>query len=82
MSFWNRLVERFRAGEGEEIDWEALLIEADLGVKLATEWVERLRPDASEAEIEAAALARDGTGRGMQAGGETREDPSRFAFGL
>ena len=43
MSFWNRLVERFRAGEGEEIDWEALLIEADLGVKLATEWVDELK---------------------------------------
>jgi fused signal recognition particle receptor len=43
MSFWNRLVERFRAGEGEEIDWEALLIEADLGIKLATEWVDELK---------------------------------------
>ena len=43
MSFWNRLVERFREGDGEEIDWEALLIEADLGVKLATEWVDDLR---------------------------------------
>lgn len=43
MSFWNRLVDRFRGGTGEEIDWEALLIEADLGVKLATDWVEELR---------------------------------------
>jgi fused signal recognition particle receptor len=43
MSFWNRLVERFREGDGEEIDWEALLIEADLGVKLATEWVDELK---------------------------------------
>jgi fused signal recognition particle receptor len=43
MSFWNRLVDRFRAGEGEEIDWEALLIEADLGVKLATDWVDELK---------------------------------------
>jgi fused signal recognition particle receptor len=42
MSFWNRLVDRFR-GEAEEIDWEALLIEADLGLKLATEWVVELR---------------------------------------
>jgi len=41
MSFWNRLVDRFR--DGEEIDWEPLLIEADLGVKLATEWVEEIR---------------------------------------
>jgi len=40
MSFWNRLVDRFR--DGEEIDWEPLLIEADLGVKLATEWVEEI----------------------------------------
>jgi len=43
MSFWNRLVERFSGGEGEEIDWEALLIEADLGVKLATEWVDEIK---------------------------------------
>jgi fused signal recognition particle receptor len=42
MSFWNHLVDRFRGGDGEEIDWEALLIEADLGVKLATEWVEEI----------------------------------------
>src|SRR5271154_2948747 len=41
MSFWNQLVDRFR--DGEEIDWEPLLIEADLGVKLATEWVEEIR---------------------------------------
>jgi len=43
MSFWNRLVDKFRAGDGEEIDWEALLIEADLGIKLATEWVDELK---------------------------------------
>jgi fused signal recognition particle receptor len=43
MSFWNQLVDRFRGGEGGEIDWEAALIEADLGVKLATEWVEEIR---------------------------------------
>ena len=43
MSFWNQLVDRFRGGDGEEIDWEALLIEADLGVKLATEWVDELK---------------------------------------
>src|SRR5579863_10003810 len=34
MSFWNHLVDRFRGGDGDEIDWEALLIEADLGVQL------------------------------------------------
>jgi fused signal recognition particle receptor len=43
MSFWNRLVTRFRGDAGGKIDWEVLLIEADLGVKLATEWVEELR---------------------------------------
>jgi fused signal recognition particle receptor len=42
MSFWNHLVDRFREGDGDEIDWEPLLIEADLGVKLATEWVEEI----------------------------------------
>ena len=42
MSFWNHLVDRFRGDDGDEIDWEALLIEADLGVKLATEWVEEI----------------------------------------
>jgi fused signal recognition particle receptor len=41
MSFWNKLVDRFR--DGDEIDWEPLLIEADLGVKLATEWMEEIR---------------------------------------
>jgi fused signal recognition particle receptor len=41
MSFWNQLVDRFR--DGEEIDWEPLLIEADLGVKLATELVEEIK---------------------------------------
>jgi fused signal recognition particle receptor len=43
MSLWNKLVDRFRGGADGEIDWEPLLIEADLGVKLATEWVEELR---------------------------------------
>lgn len=43
MSFWNKLVDRFRGGGEEEIDWEAVLIEADLGVKLATEWVDEIR---------------------------------------
>jgi len=43
MSFWNQLVDRFRGSTGEEIDWEALLIEADLGVKLATEWVDEIK---------------------------------------
>ena len=43
MSFWNQLVDRFRAGDGEEIDWEALLVEADLGVRLATEWVDEIK---------------------------------------
>ena len=43
MSFWTKLVDRFRAGPGDDIDWEALLVEADLGVRLATEWVEELR---------------------------------------
>jgi len=42
MSFWKQLVERFRPETGEEADWEALLIEADLGVTLATEWVAEL----------------------------------------
>ncbi len=45
MSFWNQLVDRFRVHEGEEIDWEALLIEADLGMKLATDWVAELREE-------------------------------------
>jgi fused signal recognition particle receptor len=43
MSFWNQLVDRFREGDGDEVDWEALLIEADLGVKLATEWVDAIK---------------------------------------
>jgi fused signal recognition particle receptor len=43
MSFWNQLIDRFRSGTGEEVDWEALLIEADLGVKLAMEWVDEIK---------------------------------------
>ena len=43
MSFWNTLVDRFRGGAGEEIDWEPLLIEADLGLTLSDEWVRQLR---------------------------------------
>jgi fused signal recognition particle receptor len=45
MSFWNQLVNRFRAGPDGEIDWEPLLIEADLGVALANEWVEELKAE-------------------------------------
>lgn len=45
MSFWNQLVDRFRGTTGEEIDWEALLVEADLGVKLAMEWVDELKQE-------------------------------------
>jgi len=43
MSLWNKLVDRFRGGDGEEIDWEAVLIEADLGTKLAMEWVDEIK---------------------------------------
>ncbi len=43
MSIWNQLVDRFRGGAEGEIDWEALLIEADLGLKLATEWVDEIK---------------------------------------
>ena len=45
MSLWNQLVGRFRGETGDEIDWEPLLIEADLGLKLATEWVKELRQE-------------------------------------
>ena len=48
MSFWNELINRF-GGLGAEIEWEPLLIEADLGVSLATEWC--------------AAMAREGANR-------------------
>jgi fused signal recognition particle receptor len=43
MSFWNRLVDRFRDGADGGIDWEAALMEADLGLKLTTQWLEELR---------------------------------------
>ena len=60
MSFWNHLVERFRSGEGDEIDWEALLIEADLGVKLATEWVDEIKDNGlSRSPEKAEAFLRD-----------------------
>jgi fused signal recognition particle receptor len=41
MAFWNSLVDRFRGGD--EIDWEPLLIEADLGLTLADQWQRELR---------------------------------------
>ena len=41
MAFWNSLVDRFRGGD--EIDWEPLLIEADLGITLADRWQRELR---------------------------------------
>ncbi len=41
MPFWNSLVDRFRGGD--EIDWEPLLIEADLGLTLADQWQRELR---------------------------------------
>jgi fused signal recognition particle receptor len=57
MSFWNRMVDRFRAASGaEEIDWEALLIEADLGVKLSMEWVDALRENGLTTSPEKAEL--------------------------
>jgi fused signal recognition particle receptor len=43
MAFWNSLVDRFRGGQGEEIDWEPLLIEADLGITLADQLVKEMR---------------------------------------
>lgn len=49
MNFWRKLVEKFTpARKDEPIDWEALLIEADLGLALTQKWVselERLRLD-------------------------------------
>ena len=48
MSFWNRLVDRFRSGTDGQIDWEAALIEADLGVTLATAWMEEEDGEAEE----------------------------------
>jgi fused signal recognition particle receptor len=41
MAFWNSLVDRFRGGD--EIDWEPLLIEADLGITLADQLVKEMR---------------------------------------
>jgi fused signal recognition particle receptor len=41
MALWNSLVDRFRGGD--EIDWEPLLIEADLGIALADQLVKEMR---------------------------------------
>jgi fused signal recognition particle receptor len=43
MAFWDQLVDRFRGGD--EIDWEPLLIEADLGITLADQWQRELRDE-------------------------------------
>jgi len=34
MSFWKKLVTRFVPARGEKVDWEAMLLEADLGLPL------------------------------------------------
>jgi fused signal recognition particle receptor len=46
VTFWTQLVDRFRGGE--TVDWEPLLIEADLGVKLATEWCEAMQASGAD----------------------------------
>lgn len=43
-SFWRKLVERFTPAGGEKVDWEALLLEADLGLAL-TDRLNRLLED-------------------------------------
>jgi fused signal recognition particle receptor len=42
MSFWKKLVEKFVPVAGEPVDWEALLIEADLGLTLTERYVTAL----------------------------------------
>ena len=43
MAFWNSLVDRFSGRD--EIDWEPLLIEADLGLTLADQWQRELQQE-------------------------------------
>lgn len=52
MSFWSDLVKKFTPGQGEEIDWEALLIEADLGLPLTLRLVEGLEERGLETSVE------------------------------
>ncbi len=42
MSFWRKLVQKFIPITGEKIDWEALLLEADLGLPLTVKIVAEL----------------------------------------
>ncbi|MGD9896644.1 MAG: signal recognition particle-docking protein FtsY [Candidatus Methylacidiphilaceae bacterium] len=56
--FWRKLVEKFTPGGGEKIDWEALLLEADLGLALTGRLVRLLddegllrKPQEGEARI-------------------------------
>ncbi len=43
MGFWTNLVNRFRSTTQAEIDWEAVLIEAEFGPKLAMQWVDAMK---------------------------------------
>jgi fused signal recognition particle receptor len=45
MSFWKKLVEKFVPRAGEPVDWEALLIEADLGLTLTERYVTALEKE-------------------------------------
>jgi fused signal recognition particle receptor len=50
MSFWRKLIQKFIPIAGEKVDWEALLLEADLGLPLTLKIV---------AEIEERGFSRD-----------------------
>lgn len=52
MSFWRKLVSKFVPRSGEKIDWEALLLEADLGLPLTLKVVEGLEKEGFERDFE------------------------------
>ncbi|PAW78580.1 MAG: signal recognition particle-docking protein FtsY [Verrucomicrobia bacterium Tous-C9LFEB] len=52
MSFWRKLVTKFVPKFGERVDWEALLLEADLGLPLTLKIVAQLEEQGVERDFE------------------------------
>lgn len=52
MSFWRKLVNKFVPKFGERVDWEALLLEADLGLPLTLKIVAQLEEQGIERDFE------------------------------
>lgn len=60
VKFWRRLGDQFREGDNTPVDWEALLMEADLGVELAIRLATEIEDNGFERDFErGSAIVRD-----------------------